>query len=114
MFFIHSIAYNPDINVFSALKIHKNLKKKILVNYKYTYNVHYIIKYRPICGQKIALNLNLVLDLTCPKPVRNMVFFKLFPSYFYDLSLALFPLHSFLSVSFFKRKDNTRAIDPMM
>ena len=27
IFFIHWIAYNSDINVFSALKIHKNLKK---------------------------------------------------------------------------------------
>ena len=36
--------------------------------------------------------------------VRNMVFFKLFPSYFYDFSLVLPPPHSFLSVSLFKEK----------
>ena len=34
--------------------------------------------------------------------VRNMVFFELFPSYFYDFSLVLFSLRSFLSVSLFQ------------
>ena len=58
------MAYNSDINVFSALIIHKN--------YKYIYNLHYIIKYRPVRGHKLALNLNLVLDLTCPKPALNL------------------------------------------
>ena len=58
MFFIHEIAYNSDINVFSALKIHKNFKKKNSCKLQiYTYNVHYIIKYRLVCGQKLALNL---------------------------------------------------------
>ena len=68
------MAYNSDINVFSALKIHKNLKKKTkIANYKYTYDLDYIIEYRPVNGQKPALNLNLnpVLDLTCPKPNPN-------------------------------------------
>ena len=36
--------------------------------------------------------------------VRNMVFFKLFPPYFYDFSFALSPPHSFLSVSLFQEK----------
>ena len=37
-------------------------------------------------------------------PVRNMVFFELFLSYFYDFSLVLPPPHSFLSVSLFQEK----------
>ena len=45
--------------------------------------------------------------------VRNMVFFELFPSYFYDFSLASSPPPSFLSSFTLPRKDKTCAIDPI-
>ena len=55
---------------FLPQKFIKVSKKKKIANYKYTYDLDYIIEYRPVNGQKPALNLNLnpVLDLTCPKP----------------------------------------------
>ena len=35
------------------------------------YNLHHVIKYRSVHGHKLALKLNLVLDLTCPKLKPN-------------------------------------------
>ena len=55
---------------------------------------------------------NVVQVISGKGSVRNMVFFELFPCYFSPLSMLCYPpLRSFLSVSLFKEKTKTRAID---
>ena len=55
---------------------------------------------------------NVVQVISGKGSVRNMVFFELFPCYFSPLSMLFYPpLRSFLSVSLFKEKTKTRAID---
>ena len=72
IFFINEIAYNSDINVFSALKIHKNLKKLNrnweLQIYLWSLIYHEVQarskpKYKPNPKPNLTLNLTLNLNL---------------------------------------------------